>query len=120
MGGGWVPVSISEEPHGLIGTIVTGLVLLQPLMALLRPLPSSPNRKYFNWIHLIVGAHGVLYIVAHLFFMVIKQRSDKGDAKPAPDGADEKGSALRKCIVGAFTVCSVPLAVAAIIIIATA
>ena len=51
--------------------ICAGLVLLQPLMALLRPLPSSPNRKYFNWIHFIVGnsAH-ILACNSHHFWII--------------------------------------------------
>lgn len=109
---------------------------------------SAPTVSFTLW-RISFLWYGYYYVtsllqncISVLFSQVIKQRSDKGDAEPAPDGADEKvtfnsavptdsmtrliqlihlqGSALRKCIVGAFTVCSVPLAVAAIIIIATA
>ena len=95
---GWVPLSIAQEPHALIGTITTGslpspspqpplpshlndwidlfytgLALIQPFMAFLRPLPSSPSRKYFNWLHRCVGYSAHALAVACIFLAVDMQ-----------------------------------------------
>merc|ERR550534_1406721 len=67
---GWVPVSVAEEPHALIGTITTGLALIQPLMAIMRPEPSSPSRKYFNWLHRTVGYAAHSLAIACIFLAV--------------------------------------------------
>ena len=78
---GWVNDPVAENPHPLIGCITTGisrhffklrsttsfnkkklkfcvdlgLAFIQPFMAAIRPLPSSPKRYLFNWAHFLVG-----------------------------------------------------------------
>jgi len=146
---GWVPLSIAQEPHALIGTITTGLALIQPFMAFLRPLPSSPSRKYFNWLHRcvgysahalavaciflavdmqstqlptetywILGSHCTIYALTHLVLSVMVC-SNKKFPFQSQDGADERGSIYRRCIVAAFAVCAVALTITVIVIIST-
>lgn len=67
---GWVKLSIVQEPHPLIGCITIGLAFIQPLMAFMRPAPSSPNRKIFNWVHRCVGYSAHLLAVVCIFLAV--------------------------------------------------
>jgi len=67
---GWVSLSIAQEPHPLIGCITTGLAFIQPFMAFVRPLPSSPNRVVFNWAHRCVGYSAHLLAIVCIFLAV--------------------------------------------------
>jgi len=68
--GGWVPQSVSENPHPLIGAIATGLAFLQPLMAALRPAPGTPRRPFFNTSHALVGYSTHALAVTCIFLAV--------------------------------------------------
>ncbi|XP_072023870.1 putative ferric-chelate reductase 1 [Amphiura filiformis] len=41
--------------HAVLGTVVTCLVILNPIMAVFRPQPGEPRRFIFNWAHWGVG-----------------------------------------------------------------
>ncbi|CAH1788474.1 unnamed protein product [Owenia fusiformis] len=41
--------------HPILGLIVTGLVLLNPTIALFRPSPTAEKRPIFNWVHWGIG-----------------------------------------------------------------
>ncbi|XP_002731698.1 ferric-chelate reductase 1-like [Saccoglossus kowalevskii] len=63
--GGWV-TSILENVHAVIGIIVTALALINPIMALFRPGPGTPNRVIFNWAHWSVGTSGHILAVVDI------------------------------------------------------
>ena len=46
---------IAENPHSLLGILAIILVFFQPLVAFFRPSKISPYRKWFNFIHSIIG-----------------------------------------------------------------
>ncbi|XP_058483953.1 putative ferric-chelate reductase 1 [Solea solea] len=48
--------------HAYIGCTVMALSVIQPIMATLRPVPDSPRRIIFSWLHF--GAGSVLHILA--------------------------------------------------------
>ncbi|CAB4003782.1 Hypothetical predicted protein, partial [Paramuricea clavata] len=53
------------KTHAIIGLVVLALAVLQPVGALLRPHPGTPNRPYFNIFHRTLGVSAfVLAIVA--------------------------------------------------------
>ncbi|XP_076462807.1 putative ferric-chelate reductase 1 [Babylonia areolata] len=41
--------------HPILGLIVTALAILNPIIALFRPTPSSLRRPVFNWVHRCIG-----------------------------------------------------------------
>uniref|UniRef100_A0A915I2N6 Cytochrome b561 domain-containing protein n=1 Tax=Romanomermis culicivorax TaxID=13658 RepID=A0A915I2N6_ROMCU len=41
--------------HTILGIICTVAAVIQPLLAMLRPMPSSPKRPIFNWSHWLIG-----------------------------------------------------------------
>ncbi|CAJ0607204.1 unnamed protein product [Cylicocyclus nassatus] len=45
----------SKKMHAITGMIAMVLALTQPLLALLRPSPSSEYRYIFNWTHWLIG-----------------------------------------------------------------
>ncbi|XP_048246036.1 putative ferric-chelate reductase 1 [Haliotis rufescens] len=70
----------AEEPgqkaHPILGIVATILVVLNPIMALLRPGPKSERRVYFNWAHFLVGKGAFLVAgVAILFGMRMPKAS---------------------------------------------
>ncbi|XP_041475106.1 putative ferric-chelate reductase 1 isoform X3 [Lytechinus variegatus] len=46
--------------HAILGVIVTALGIANPVMALFRPHPGTPNRPIFNWAHWAVGTSALL------------------------------------------------------------
>lgn len=53
--------------HAVIGIIVMGLALLNPIMALFRPNPNAERRPIFNWMHYSVGSIARILSIANLF-----------------------------------------------------
>ncbi|XP_029385463.1 putative ferric-chelate reductase 1 isoform X2 [Echeneis naucrates] len=62
--GGW---SKHAGSHPYIGCVVMALSVIQPIMAMLRPVPESPRRIIFNWLHFGAGTAGQILAVACVF-----------------------------------------------------
>jgi len=62
--------------HPIMGTVVMGLTLLNPIMALFRPSPDADNRKIFNVLHYIVGQGGFTLAVVTVYFGVLLDVAD--------------------------------------------
>ncbi|XP_076813647.1 putative ferric-chelate reductase 1 [Clavelina lepadiformis] len=56
--------------HPILGIIVTGLTILNPIMALFRPHPNTPRRPIFNWAHWFVGSTARILAIAAIFLGV--------------------------------------------------
>uniref|UniRef100_A0A0B7ARA4 Ferric-chelate reductase 1 n=1 Tax=Arion vulgaris TaxID=1028688 RepID=A0A0B7ARA4_9EUPU len=56
------------KAHPIMGVIVTALTVLNPLMAMFRPHPGTPNRPIFNWAHWFVGMTAHSLGVINIFF----------------------------------------------------
>lgn len=63
--GAW---SSEDNPHAILGTIVTVLCFLQPIGAFFRPHPGTPKRPIFNWLHWFGG--NAAHIVASKYFFL--------------------------------------------------
>lgn len=55
------------KSHPILGIIVTILVVLNPIMAVFRPDPNSPNRVKFNWLHWAVGFVAFILAMTNMF-----------------------------------------------------
>ncbi|XP_067657590.1 putative ferric-chelate reductase 1 [Haliotis asinina] len=58
----------SQKAHPILGIIVTALVVLNPLMALLRPGLRSERREIFNWAHYLVGKGAFILAAVTILF----------------------------------------------------
>lgn len=47
--------SNENNPHAILGTVVTVLCFLQPIGAYFRPHPGTSKRPIFNWVHWLGG-----------------------------------------------------------------
>lgn len=47
--------SDTSNPHPILGVITTIMCFIQPIGAIFRPAPNDKNRRWFNWIHFIIG-----------------------------------------------------------------
>lgn len=47
--------SSENNPHAILGCIVTALCFMQPIGAFFRPHPGTPRRPVFNWMHWLGG-----------------------------------------------------------------
>ncbi|XP_077987107.1 ferric-chelate reductase 1-like [Glandiceps talaboti] len=68
--GGWVPYTSTSDlrfVHAIMGCIIVALGITNPIMAICRPKPESPNRSIFNWAHWTVGTTAHLLAVANVF-----------------------------------------------------
>jgi hypothetical protein len=70
LGWKWTAISISENPHPLLGCVTTGLCFIQPIMALFRPHPGASKRALFNWLHWFVGNSAQIVGIVAIFFAV--------------------------------------------------
>ncbi|XP_036410734.1 putative ferric-chelate reductase 1 [Megalops cyprinoides] len=68
--GGW---SRRAGAHPYLGCTVMVLAVLQPLMAFFRPLPDSPWRFIFNWMHMGAGTTAKIIAVAAMFLGICQQ-----------------------------------------------
>ncbi|XP_076355010.1 putative ferric-chelate reductase 1 homolog [Tachypleus tridentatus] len=71
---GWSQVA--PNPHPILGCVATGLALLQPIMAMLRPKPDARKRPIFNWLHWFVGNAAKIVAVLTIFFAVSLQAAN--------------------------------------------
>lgn len=147
--GGWVNDPISENPHPLIGCITTGLAFIQPFMAAMRPLPSSPKRYIFNWAHLFVGHSAHILAITCIFLAVemdaaqlpyytywvltahiccyvvthlilsVLAKRSRNFNDMKYTDRDEKGSLVRKMVFSVFACTAVGLAAAVVAFIAS-
>eukprot|EP00062_Callorhinchus_milii_P003261 gi/632940838/ref/XP_007885531.1/ PREDICTED: putative ferric-chelate reductase 1 [Callorhinchus milii] len=60
-------LSSNASPHPFIGSVVMGLTLLQPTIAVMRPPPSERRRFIFNWVHRITALLTKVLAVATIF-----------------------------------------------------
>jgi Eukaryotic cytochrome b561 len=58
------PKSSTSYRHGVLGAITFALVLLQALVALIRPGPNEGNRGLWQWKHKILGYLLLIFIFA--------------------------------------------------------
>lgn len=65
---GWS--NVGSNPHPIIGCVVTGLAVLQPITAICRPQPTSPKRPIFNWGHKMIGNIAQITAIVNMFFAV--------------------------------------------------
>ncbi|XP_012939508.1 putative ferric-chelate reductase 1 homolog [Aplysia californica] len=65
--------------HPIMGVIVTSLAVINPLMALIRPHPGTPNRPIFNWAHWFVGTAAHILGIVTIFFGTQLGRADSPD-----------------------------------------
>ncbi|XP_070194191.1 putative ferric-chelate reductase 1 [Littorina saxatilis] len=54
--------------HPVLGLVVTGLSVLNPILAVFRPAPTAPRRPIFNWVHRCVGTGSHIVGVLTIFF----------------------------------------------------
>ncbi|XP_071800411.1 uncharacterized protein [Asterias amurensis] len=67
--GGFVQtVDTTVVVHAILGIVVTLLGIINPIMAIFRPHPGTPNRPIFNWAHWAVGtsAHSIAMVTIFL------------------------------------------------------
>ena len=57
----------AQDAHPIIGVTVTGLVIINPLMALCRPHPGTSKRPIFNWAHWGVGTAAHILAITNIF-----------------------------------------------------
>ncbi|XP_071952631.1 ferric-chelate reductase 1-like [Antedon mediterranea] len=67
--------------HGIIGCIAVGLGVINPIMAIFRPHPGTPNRPFFNYAHRTVGILGwmsamIAIILASDFYFTAESITD--------------------------------------------
>ncbi|XP_064604379.1 putative ferric-chelate reductase 1 [Liolophura sinensis] len=55
------------QAHPILGIISTALVVINPLMALIRPKPDSATRPIFNWFHWAVGTTAWIISMVTIF-----------------------------------------------------
>ncbi|RUS82613.1 hypothetical protein EGW08_009606 [Elysia chlorotica] len=77
-------VEIEQKPkylegHPIMGVVVTGLCVINPLMALIRPHPGTKYRPIFNWAHWFVGTSAHILGVATIFFGFELDKADAPD-----------------------------------------
>nr|KAG5713997.1 hypothetical protein BaRGS_020325 [Batillaria attramentaria] len=68
-----------KKAHPILGIIVTALCVINPIMALFRPHPNTPNRPIFNWAHWAVGTAAHIMGVVTIFFGVRLEKSAAPD-----------------------------------------
>ncbi|XP_070532309.1 ferric-chelate reductase 1-like [Ptychodera flava] len=78
--GGWVFYESTSDlrfVHATIGCIAVGLGIINPLIALCRPEPTSSKRPIFNWTHWAVGisAHSLAVVSVCLGIDIFKMPS---------------------------------------------
>ncbi|XP_046558230.1 putative ferric-chelate reductase 1 [Haliotis rubra] len=69
----------SQKAHPILGIIVTVLVVLNPLMALLRPGPRSERRVIFNWAHYLVGKGAFILAAVTIFLGMTMTKANAPD-----------------------------------------
>ncbi|XP_040921469.1 putative ferric-chelate reductase 1 [Toxotes jaculatrix] len=67
---GW---SKGAGSHPYIGCAVMALSVIQPIMAVLRPVPESPRRIIFNWLHFGAGTAGQILATVCVFLGAAQQ-----------------------------------------------
>ncbi|XP_071341666.1 putative ferric-chelate reductase 1 isoform X2 [Trachinotus anak] len=67
---GW---SKGAGSHPYIGCTVMALSVIQPIMAILRPVPESPRRIIFNWMHFGAGTAGQILAMVCVFLGAAQQ-----------------------------------------------
>lgn len=68
--GGYVKAAdgnMTSRAHPVLGIIVMVLTILNPIIAVFRPLPNSHRRPIFNWVHRIVGMLAKILAVVTIF-----------------------------------------------------
>ncbi|XP_071985018.1 putative ferric-chelate reductase 1 isoform X2 [Engystomops pustulosus] len=65
--------------HPYLGCVVFALAVLQPIIAVFRPAPSSHRRPYFNWTHWGTGTVARIVAVAAIFLGMNVQALDLPD-----------------------------------------
>ncbi|XP_067657072.1 ferric-chelate reductase 1-like isoform X2 [Haliotis asinina] len=68
-----------KKSHPILGILVTALVIINPVMAYLRPGPSSEGRPLFNWAHFLVGTGAYCLAVITIFFGLKLSKSGAPD-----------------------------------------
>ncbi|XP_072024040.1 putative ferric-chelate reductase 1 [Amphiura filiformis] len=68
--------------HAILGTIVTFLAIINPIMAIFRPHPGTPRRPIFNWAHWGVGTSAHVLGMVTICFALI----NIGKTKPLIQG----------------------------------
>ncbi|XP_063700552.1 putative ferric-chelate reductase 1 homolog isoform X2 [Culicoides brevitarsis] len=71
--GAW---SSTKNPHPILGLITTILCFIQPLGALFRPAPNAKNRRWFNWIHFVIGNTAHFLGLVSIFFAVSLMKAE--------------------------------------------
>ncbi|XP_050922681.1 putative ferric-chelate reductase 1 isoform X2 [Lates calcarifer] len=67
---GW---SKGAGSHPYIGCTVMALSIIQPIMAILRPVPESPRRILFSWLHFGVGTASQVLVAVCVFLGAAQQ-----------------------------------------------
>ncbi|KAF2879335.1 hypothetical protein ILUMI_26846 [Ignelater luminosus] len=62
--------SSENNPHAILGCIVTALCFMQPIGAFFRPHPGTPRRPIFNWMHWLGGNAAHIIAIVTIFFAV--------------------------------------------------
>lgn len=62
--------SESAGSHAVTGLVTLGLAILNPILALFRPHPDAPRRKYFNYSHWFVGSAARIMGIVTVFLGV--------------------------------------------------
>ncbi|KAK3790532.1 hypothetical protein RRG08_060579 [Elysia crispata] len=77
-----IPGETYKKAHPVLGLITTGLMIMNPIMALFRCGPDHPQRFLFNWSHWAVGtsAHILAGVTITLGIYLPKSQMDKDPA----------------------------------------
>ncbi|KAL3841490.1 hypothetical protein ACJMK2_019628 [Sinanodonta woodiana] len=62
--GGWTDL---QRAHPILGIIIMALTIINPFMALFRPHPDAPSRKFFNVAHFAVGIVAFVLAIINIF-----------------------------------------------------
>ncbi|KAK7508102.1 hypothetical protein BaRGS_00000341, partial [Batillaria attramentaria] len=68
-----------KKAHPILGIVVTILCVVNPIMALFRPGPKTPNRPIFNWAHQAVGTAAHITGVVTIACGVLLEKSAAPD-----------------------------------------
>lgn len=71
--------SSENNPHAILGCIVTALCFAQPIAAFFRPHPGTPKRPIFNWIHWFGGNAAHIIAIVTIFFAVKLSKAELPD-----------------------------------------